>query len=525
MSYMELTHSHLFDTESQYEEHLNTELYKSPHVDLVKEPKKVHYNHIPNFLRFTGVDYKNKLALNSSHALVQNDSIELYYSYNGYSNWEQLTDEPVNVMFGETVFIKGDNDCLGTDASIPLFFMKGHFNVNGNIMSTVDSSMQDIQSIPQSYCFANLFYECNEILSTPELPANNLQSYCYKNMFYNCDNITTIPELHIHNNPTGGTQRMFYGCNNIKSITLPNDFYGFEDSEFQGCSLQTVFINSTTPPAINHYDSSIYPFNSGKHLNILPIYIPFGCYEFYKQSPDWDYYKHNLMENPNYWESVDNYHINIGLPSIILNFVTPYKTIGEEASEYLEIANANKDSSVYTEISHDNWELVSSDIDTSTLTMAPAQFITGHLTHVVTEQDIINGRITLNLSVYGEFPSGNLTINRSIYFNTESITSLTMIRKSVSTVNSKRQWVITLTNMGNLTLNNVSYSYRTSMGGTYSRAVSIGSLAPGINNIGEPYDITISSATSVSTLWVSVTWTNSLNVQGSKESSFSRFNI
>jgi hypothetical protein len=51
-------------------------------------------------------------------------------------------------------------------------------------------------------------------------------------MFYNCDNITTIPELHIHNNPTGGTQRMYYGCNNIKSITFPNDFYGFEDSEF-----------------------------------------------------------------------------------------------------------------------------------------------------------------------------------------------------------------------------------------------------------------------------------------------------
>jgi hypothetical protein len=78
------------------------------------------------------------------------------------------------------------------------------------------------------------------------------------------------------------------------------------------------------------------------------------------------------MENPNYWESVDNYHINIGLPSLVKNFIIPYKTIGEEASEYLEIVNANKDSSVYTEISHDNWELVSSDIDTSTLTMAPA---------------------------------------------------------------------------------------------------------------------------------------------------------
>ncbi len=51
-------------------------------------------------------------------------------------------------MFGDTIFIKGDNNCLGTDASIPLFSMSGHFNVNGNIMSTISSSMQNIDSIP-----------------------------------------------------------------------------------------------------------------------------------------------------------------------------------------------------------------------------------------------------------------------------------------------------------------------------------------------------------------------------------------
>ncbi len=34
------------------------------------------------------IDYINKIALNSNHTLVQNDSIDLYYSNNGYDNWE-----------------------------------------------------------------------------------------------------------------------------------------------------------------------------------------------------------------------------------------------------------------------------------------------------------------------------------------------------------------------------------------------------------------------------------------------------
>jgi hypothetical protein len=91
-----------------------------------------------------------------------------------------------------------------------------------------------------------------------------------------------------------------------------------------------------------------------------------------------------------------------------------------------------------------------------------------------------------------------------------------MVRKSVSTDNGNKIWVITLANLGNLSLNNVTYAYKTTSSGLYSPDISIGSLAAGNNNIGDSQDITITTSTSVSTINVKVTWTNSKGESGTK---------
>lgn len=44
-------------------------------------------------------------------------------------------------------------------------------------------------------CYANMFYNCWQMYTAPELPATTLVEYCYQNMFSGCRGLTTPPEL------------------------------------------------------------------------------------------------------------------------------------------------------------------------------------------------------------------------------------------------------------------------------------------------------------------------------------------
>lgn len=42
------------------------------------------------------------------------------------------------------------------------------------------------------YCYFGMFYNCKALSSAPNLPAQTLEDWCYNSMFYNCQNLTSI---------------------------------------------------------------------------------------------------------------------------------------------------------------------------------------------------------------------------------------------------------------------------------------------------------------------------------------------
>ena len=65
-------------------------------------------------------------------------------------------------------------------------------------------------------CYHEMFYGCTNLTTTPELPATTLAQHCYHSMFLNCKNLTTVPELPATTLVTYCYYNMFYGCTKLK---------------------------------------------------------------------------------------------------------------------------------------------------------------------------------------------------------------------------------------------------------------------------------------------------------------------
>lgn len=96
-------------------------------------------------------------------------------------------------------------------------------------------------------CYELMFYDCDNLLTAPELPATTLIDKCYYGMFWNCDNLITAPELPAVNLVTDCYSRMFLGCEKLTCIrasfvTTPSTAY--TDSWVSGIAGSGKFIKN-----------------------------------------------------------------------------------------------------------------------------------------------------------------------------------------------------------------------------------------------------------------------------------------
>ena len=90
--------------------------------------------------------------------------------------------------------------------------------------------------------FCNLFNNCTQLTSAPELPATTLARGCYDSMFYNCTSLTTAPALPATTLADNCYFCMFEGCTSLTkapalpATTLANSCYR---SMFDGCTALT----------------------------------------------------------------------------------------------------------------------------------------------------------------------------------------------------------------------------------------------------------------------------------------------
>jgi len=84
---------------------------------------------------------------------------------------------------GDKVYFKGDNPNGVTESSSSCykFSLSGSVAASGNIMSLIDNGEGTCTTIPNDYCFCQLFYNNKTSLtSAPELPATTLTRGCYQ---------------------------------------------------------------------------------------------------------------------------------------------------------------------------------------------------------------------------------------------------------------------------------------------------------------------------------------------------------
>ena len=119
----------------------------------------------------------------------------LYYSTDA-ENWTQWDYSDLTFTSESPLYICGDNpDGLNSYYKYSRFIASGSlFGISGDIMSLLDC-VNDMDVIPNDYCFHMLFLDCWMLKSAPDLSATTLTPFCYQEMFKRCLNLVSAPAL------------------------------------------------------------------------------------------------------------------------------------------------------------------------------------------------------------------------------------------------------------------------------------------------------------------------------------------
>ena len=198
--------------------------------------------------------FTNRSSSNSATLMLHKTSgsvptIQLQYSLDNGSTWSDIywvDDELSNLITlpanGRVIF-KGNNNSFSSN-TITYYFIGGNndtFDVSGNIMSLLDSTMSRTDLSGCDYCFRwlfrlmtglidasglllpamtlaphvyeYLFYGCSALISAPAiLPATTLTPYCYNGLCYECRSLVDAPILPATNLANYCYQEAFYRC-------------------------------------------------------------------------------------------------------------------------------------------------------------------------------------------------------------------------------------------------------------------------------------------------------------------------
>lgn len=206
------------------------------------------------------------------------------YSLDDGQTWTDLTTstsyQPMGgtLSAGDKVLVKGRNNTYASNdrGFYNHFASTAKVNVYGNIMSLIsgdnfvdNKTLTGVNTFYRlfsdnskllsakhlilsattltSYCYYEMFWNCANLTTPPQLPATTLADNCYSNMFNACTNLTTAPELPATTLADYCYDHMFYNCKKLNTTpsvlpatTLAESCYRYM---FGGCT------NLTTAPA------------------------------------------------------------------------------------------------------------------------------------------------------------------------------------------------------------------------------------------------------------------------------------
>ena len=195
---------------------------------------------VPPYVTFTAAKAQTFKMTTSGNYAISN----LEYSLDG--NVWTAVEKNKEVEFGganSSLRLRGIFNSEGTASSsndyATITFKNDDVKVacTGDIRTLLDcTSYKTVETKDAKFC--NLFYDCTQLTSAPELPAENLANYCYKSMFYGCSSLQTAPKLPAKTMASECYTHMFNECSSLKKApelpaeTLADGCYA---SMFQDC--------------------------------------------------------------------------------------------------------------------------------------------------------------------------------------------------------------------------------------------------------------------------------------------------
>ena len=155
----------------------------------------------------------------SSFSIKGDKPHDLQYSLDNGETWTPLADMIVVLQEkGDKALLRGNNpqgfSGVSSPSSFTKFSMTGSIAASGSVMSLVDNKGESV-TIPNDFCFRELFSGCSSLTQAPELPATELTLKCYLGMFSGCSNLTQAPVLPATNLTEGCYMGMFGECSNL----------------------------------------------------------------------------------------------------------------------------------------------------------------------------------------------------------------------------------------------------------------------------------------------------------------------
>ena len=116
-----------------------------------------------------------------------------------HTSWNTWTGSPaaaaqINGVY--TLYVRGMNNTVVTGSQSHAWTIASSSPVDcrGNIMTLLNYANPRSASMGDS-CYASMFYNCEGLVTPPELPATTLAASCYRSMFYGCKSLETAPDL------------------------------------------------------------------------------------------------------------------------------------------------------------------------------------------------------------------------------------------------------------------------------------------------------------------------------------------
>lgn len=206
-------------------------------------------------LTFTGESSEFTLAISRVSAKTWDGT--LYYStdHNTWNVWDGTSISSAN----KKLYLRGKNNTKFYTSAGMYLVLSAKAGCSGNIQTLLDWENPPT-AINTANCYREMFYECANLTTAPELPATTLANNCYHEMFYGCTNLTTTHELPATTLAKHCYHSMFLNCKNLTTVPeLPaatlvtycyyNMFYGCTKLKINASSGNKIFTCPSSIPS------------------------------------------------------------------------------------------------------------------------------------------------------------------------------------------------------------------------------------------------------------------------------------